>query len=495
MGGNVCYIYAMDMLNVIIVDDEQAARATLRALCWESYGCRLVGEAENAQAAFEAIERHRPDLALIDVVMPGMSGLDMIAELRERYPGMLIVLLSMHREFDYVIEAMRLGAQDYLLKGVLGSSEFFGKLDQICARFRAEKNAPEIAFQTSIQMNEYLAGKTDAIPNLFLPAFAATLRIRWHEPPSALFQQFMEMRILKALDTLVYTAALSPGEYFLLAHAEPDRDTLEAQLNALEENESAEIYISLALLGWHDSHATLREKVYAAPAVLDGRFYAPDFHLFQDARFDAQMTAEQAHTLLDMLRAQEAKGEPLQPLQKPIQELCISYRISPDSLKNHLINWQSELDRRVSRPNPEVKRAILNAVSLEDAFHTLETYIRAMRLEAAMGGRIEIRRTQQYIQEHLDEDFSMETLARRVHFSTNHFSMLFKKHIGISLREYIVRARMERAAELLSSSNMKVYEVARSVGMPNVNYFKLAFVKHYHITPSAFREGSGCGVK
>ena len=482
------------MLSVVIVDDEQAARAALRAMDWESYGYRLIGEAENARNAFAAIERHRPDLVLLDVVMPGMSGLDMVGALRRQYPGMLIVLLSMHREFDYVIEAMRLGAQDYLLKGALGPAEFFGKLDQVCARLRNEQNTPEAVRQTSIRMSQYMDGESDIAPDLRLPAYAVVLRVRWHEQPSALFRQFMESRALKALTTAVYTAALVSGDYFLLLSDVPDPEAMEARFKTMEEDENVPISISIAPLGWHETHETLREKLRAAPSALDGRFYMPDRRLFAEERFDNQLIMEEANALIGMLRARETNGEPLRALLEPIRERCVSGHIAPDSLKNHIVNWQSELERRASRPNPEAKRAILNAVSLEDAFHALETYVRAIRLETAIGGRIEIRRTQQYILEHLQEDFSVETLARRVHFSTNHFSMLFKKHTGIGLREYIVRARMERAAELLSGSNMKVHEVARSVGMPNVNYFKQAFVKHYNITPSAFREGSGCGA-
>lgn len=481
----------MDMLTVVIVDDEQAARAALRAMDWDSYGYRLVGEAENAKAAFELIEQCRPDLVLADVVMPGMSGLQMVSELRQRYPEMRIVLLSMHREFDYVIEALRQGAQDYLLKGVMGQAEFFEKLDEVCKETRMQRSAPEAAQRASIQLDQYLRGETDAVPEMSLPAYAAALRIQWREPTSTLFQQFIEMRVLRALDARIYTASLSRRAYFLLFRQPPDSDALEAQLRALEEDERAPICISIALLGWHDTFEALREGARTAQSVLDGRFYAPERHVFETERYDAQMTTGQAHQLLDLLRAQEARGEALEPLTQSLRAECLSRHTAPDSLKNHLINWQSELERRASRPNPEVKRTVLGAISLEEALHTLETYMRAVHLETAMGGRIEVRRTLSYIQDHLDEDFSVETLARRVHFSTNHFSMLFKKQMGISLREYIVRVRMERAAELLSSSNLKVYEVARKVGMPNTNYFKQAFVKHYHVTPSAFREGSG----
>lgn len=478
------------MLTVVIVDDEQAARASLRAMDWESYGYRLVGEAENAKAAFEVIDQYRPDVVLADVVMPGMSGLTMVGELRQRYPQMRLVLLSMHREFDYVVEALRLGAQDYLLKGVLSPAAFFEKLDQICLEYRAQKNAPETLRRAGMQLDQFLRGGADSVEGLALPGYAAALRIQWRESPSALFQQFIEMRVIKAFEGCVYSAPFSRQDYLLLFGDLTEKDGLETQLTALEEKENAPIHLTLALLGRFETFETLRAGVRAAQAVLGGRFYTPERHVFEDVYYDEQMTAEQAHLLLDALRAQEAHGEPLASLLPMLNAACMERRISPDALKNHLINWQSELERRAARPNPEVKRAILSTLSLEDALRTLETYIRALRLENAMGGRIEVRRTMQYIQSHLDEDFSVETLARRVHFSPNHFSMIFKKEMGISLREYIVKTRMERAADLLTTTNMKVYEVARGVGMPNTNYFKQAFVKYYHVTPSAFREGS-----
>lgn len=107
------------MYRMILVDDEPQIRRGLEGLIpWEDYGIELVGEADNGVSAKILIERVRPDIAIVDIRMPQMDGLQLLAQAKELTCCPKFIMLSGFDQFDYVRTAMRLGAKNYLLKPV-----------------------------------------------------------------------------------------------------------------------------------------------------------------------------------------------------------------------------------------------------------------------------------------------------------------------------------------------------------------------------------------
>lgn len=104
-----------DRLRVMLVDDHALVRSAVRAAL-EAPDIEVVAEAASAEAAFDAALKARPDLILLDVDMPGMSGLQLIRELKPRLPETQIVMLSAGGEDRMVVEAMQHGAAGYLTK-------------------------------------------------------------------------------------------------------------------------------------------------------------------------------------------------------------------------------------------------------------------------------------------------------------------------------------------------------------------------------------------
>lgn len=105
------------MYNVLIIDDDKLERKGLISIVpWEECGMRVVGDVANGMLALEFLERQHVDLAVVDVSMPVLSGLDFIRESRSRWPKLQYVVLSFHEDFEYVQDALRLGALDYISK-------------------------------------------------------------------------------------------------------------------------------------------------------------------------------------------------------------------------------------------------------------------------------------------------------------------------------------------------------------------------------------------
>jgi len=103
-------------LRVLLADDHGLVRAGMRALLAEIEGVEVVAEAADGQEALRFIREHGPDVALVDISMPGMNGIEVAARAAKEYPGTRVVIVTMHADDEFVRRALLAGAEGYLLK-------------------------------------------------------------------------------------------------------------------------------------------------------------------------------------------------------------------------------------------------------------------------------------------------------------------------------------------------------------------------------------------
>lgn len=104
-------------LRVLLADDHALFRAGLRVLLHSLGGIQVVAETGNGQDAIQLVERERPSLVLMDIALPGLTGLEATARITKSWPQVRVIILSMHANEEYVRQALRAGALGYLLKG------------------------------------------------------------------------------------------------------------------------------------------------------------------------------------------------------------------------------------------------------------------------------------------------------------------------------------------------------------------------------------------
>lgn len=103
-------------IRLMVVDDHELARESLKYMLSDAPGIEVIGEAHNGREALRQCERLRPDLVLMDVRMPEMDGLAATRELKRKYPKVSVLMLTMHDNPDYLLEALKAGASGYVLK-------------------------------------------------------------------------------------------------------------------------------------------------------------------------------------------------------------------------------------------------------------------------------------------------------------------------------------------------------------------------------------------
>lgn len=103
-------------IRVLLIDDHALVRAGIRALIGQLEEVEVAGEAAGGREALRLIEELQPDIVLLDIAAPGMSGLEVLTESAKRFPRVRVIVLTVHEAGDYALGALRAGAAGYLPK-------------------------------------------------------------------------------------------------------------------------------------------------------------------------------------------------------------------------------------------------------------------------------------------------------------------------------------------------------------------------------------------
>jgi DNA-binding NarL/FixJ family response regulator len=105
------------MISVVIADDHEVVRRGVRSILESAGEYRVMAEVADGLSAVQAVEKHRPGLLFLDLSLPRLHGIDVLRQVRQHCPQTRVLVLSMHNDEPYVIEALRSGAAAFVLKG------------------------------------------------------------------------------------------------------------------------------------------------------------------------------------------------------------------------------------------------------------------------------------------------------------------------------------------------------------------------------------------
>lgn len=106
----------MSVTRILLADDHALVRAGIRSILHENEGLKVVAEASDGRQAIAQVKTERPDVAIIDVTMPELNGLEATEQIKREFPNVWVLMLSAYDELDFVVQALKVGASGYLLK-------------------------------------------------------------------------------------------------------------------------------------------------------------------------------------------------------------------------------------------------------------------------------------------------------------------------------------------------------------------------------------------
>lgn len=506
---------------VVILDDEQLIVQTLRtALPWRKLGFTVAGSAENGQEGRALIDAVRPDLVLTDIVMPGLTGLELVEYCAQKHPDSRFILLSAHSEFAYAQKAMSYGVTHYVLKPIdtdkliaavrAAARELDGRdaraqredrLRALTENSRTLRSAASASLLFSIArygreitpQEKSLLLQTDAFCTSVLAAVRFFNTSPGAESPLGAAQQQYQAQLAAqgykvtwgSLDEgLIFLCPLPPGADPQLA-----RRRLAAQLTRIGERLPAEFGIAAAavsdvyrdLEGLHRCYGQclrlLEQGFFCdASAVLEAAAPAPP-----EASYDTRLLLHHLRHGNEAALAQElARWRAWLARQHDAPRAAYALR------ELHRAATQ-EASRAGMAEKPAAERRFVSE-NFTALFAGLQAYLAGICAYVAqsqsMAGRLRLLLEEQYG----DAQLNLTALADAVGVNSSYLSRLFKKEFGENFSDYLLRVRIEHACFLLRSTRLKNAEIAARVGFEDDHYFGQVFKKKMGCTPGQYRE-------
>jgi two-component system response regulator YesN len=537
------------MFKVLLIDDEPIIRKGLRNIInWQSFGCEVCGEAADGHDGKEMIEELRPDIIITDIRMPETDGLTMLREIKSAVPDSKIIILTGHRDFDYVHEALKIGAFDFLLKpskieeltSVISRAvkelkfqneraEEFEKLNELFLEnisvlrekllydiiYEINTNEADIKqklelfkvesgdFYMMVVYNDSEENENNNISQYDRHLYQFGIINTFKEIFS---DKFNVIQI--TLDNFGIAFVVMP-----LGDKENSMELINKKCAYLQEiiSNCFSCTITIAISSEGSDFIELPEKFSECRQALEHKFYMGSnsiiFHSDVNTFFkydDHSMLEKLQKALIEGVRSgnELAVSERLKDIRSYFEKIEPT---KANFIKNFCWNTVSSINNiRISLSDKEGDKKqdyhelnglyglIEKCDNRQELFTLLDESARSVSQKVNSYNnrsiKLVLRKAVDFLHAHYHEQISLNEVAEHAFVSTYYISRMFKRETGKNFVDYLNDIRIEKAKELLKDVSLKNYEVAEKVGIPDAHYFSRLFKKHVGLTPTEFRE-------
>ena len=482
------------MYNLIIIDDEILfCKQMVHVLEWEALGFHVSGAFTDAQEAIDFVTENAVDAVLTDIRMPGgPSGIDLAEYISRNYPEISVIIMSGYRSFDYAQAAIRSGVFAYLTKPITYRALYTTFSDLKAALDQRQLTQDTLELESIIQRNclqEILLGTVSdrlqleekclsaRLPVNLLDMQCFYIRAEFEEFDSFITKKWRHgrERFYQSLWHFLIPQESGYISYPLLAEKQATAFLLFSETGKLPDQANrAKQYCDLLGLRCH-----IRASAPYPNLIALAKDYG---HL---AALDPEYRENSLETLLSFIHTgkTDAACQALELLCRPTDLSLKEGQKIARSLVQAVQSFAAE--KSISYPN-------LDAKDMYELYNRLAVFVReaALQFRGGLGPdgyeRL-IEKAQRYIRKNFAQDITLKDVARHVALSPVYFSRFFKQKTGEKFIDYLTRVRMEKAAELLTHSDIKVYEVCNQVGYHNVQHFYKLFKLYTGCTPTEYR--------
>ncbi|OPH58918.1 hypothetical protein BC351_21490 [Paenibacillus ferrarius] len=498
------------MLNAMIVEDNAIYRYAIKSIIrWEDYGFQIVSEALNGVHALDLLQHQHVDLIVTDISMPEMNGIDLIQQVKQQDASIKIVALSSFDDFRFVKEALKLGAEDYLLKHDLEPDTLQQLLQQMNVKILQDHEQSKQANIREANLQEMrcilgrklLFGELKTIQEM--EDQASAVRFPKVSGPTVVMIIDGEFKPITPIpssempnEQMTVTIPISNQRTVIVAafpHEKSERKCSEEafrqvsnMVNRSKEEGSLTVGISLLGYGLKDWPTLYKQ----AERALEQSIYEGLGQIYTYAGKNAQGAEPERDSLLmqklaaamrsgfvaDVEAQTELFFQSLNQRKPPLAQLKQLF-MELTGLVTTIARERGTLSEKVELACRQINHMIETLPSLP----LIKQKILALNKEVACSPvenpllRKEIQAAIAYIEQHYAEDITVAQVADVLHLSSNYLSNLFKMETGMRFVEYVNRCRIRKAKLLLRDVSLKVYEVAEKTGFQETSYFCKVF--------------------
>lgn len=513
-------------ITVVIADDEVAIRSGLQKIVnIDQFNIKVLDTADNGRRALSLIQEFQPDLAIIDINMPEMDGLEVIRLSLESEAKTRFFILSGYDDFSYAQTAICYGVKYYFLKP-LNIAEFKKQFIKQCEDILIEREeasslgSPDLsAFLSSSRLmflNQLVQGKTyqsdtmmDHLSELYLSIANKSCNVViFRFDPSQ--SDTVDLDILNeeiiipafrgfAFETWIYDS----NQILMIINLEDEIDPLfTLSLNEcykkIRSHKSSSVLIGVGSVV--DSLNQCQDAFLKAQEALTYHIYKPEYGIFT-SQFISDKTPTFSKENIDL---NPIISSILHGNDEGIKEYCNLFFQSlfyinmppPNFLFGMCMYLIMQVQKQLFMMYPDRKLSLDTRFEEASSFESIQylnswmtdTFIRFgqnIRFMNINSNEI-IKKSKEYIQKHLHQNIKVKDVAAHINLSESYFAIYFKEKTGINFRDYILSVKIEYAKKMLQSKKSSIGEIAELVGYQDYRSFSRAFKNETGMSPSDY---------
>lgn len=495
------------MYSILIADDEAIIREGIKYLLdYESLGYRICGEAATGDQTLEALLTLKPDVALVDIRMPGITGLEAVCKARAQgYTGR-VVIVSSYTDFTYAQEAIRYGVSNYLTKPIEEEQlqavleEFKAALDKDAQDRNSSHN-----YRSKVRravLEELLRGEAVDAAQLADLGLAADsyqvvilerdgyneLMIQDHELYDHILLDGKEVLLLKGQGAIsrfhqmldfhikAHHGTGDPIPFFACGDQVTDPDSIHYSYDRALQLHERRFFCEQHV------HILLPEACPAANA---------------ESIISPELLASYTTTLLGCIQSYNRRSlaEVLTKLRDQLSGAADPTR----SIRLFLTDLYLQVREQIGRLYPNFNIPFLTNAEIIRTIHESTYLYQIIRffsqrftlfMDATGGGNRDsvLDDILHYIHHNYAGNITLETIAPLFGYNRSYLGKIFTKKMGQNFNAYVDHVRIEKSKELLLSESSKIYLIAERVGYRNVDYFHIKFRKYVGMSPAEYRK-------
>lgn len=528
------------MYRIMLADDEGIVIDSMKFIIEKEFGDTCEVEfAKTGRSVIELAERFRPDIAVMDIQMPGINGIDAMKEIQKFSSNTVFIVMSAYDKFDYAKEAIKLGVIEYINKP-MERTKIVATLRKAMATIDEErkKRSEDLLVKEKLETVEPII-ESGLIYNVLLKDtceedinnYKTILGIEWD------YGFMMTLACGESQEGNHMTNAVGTSVKISLRYAEVRdvvKEFFDCKVGAVMGNKIAVLVpYEEPVMDYNDRIELidkaremiryLRKKEDISFRIGIGKVKAlKDLGESYSEALNALIvsTGSVAHSDDLPIGCDYEDNYPADVENKLFESVSKGDLNSTLSYAENFMNWMIDnADSNINSVRLKTLEFVMRAESLaylnggwEYKFHSRDNYldeIMAMNTKDQLlrwfteklsiachniqGKREEkstdvIKVAGKYIQDNYSKDISLDDVSRVVGISPYYFSKIFKEETGVNFIEYLTNIRIERAKELLATSDMSMKEICSMCGYPDPNYFSRTFKKNVGVTPTEYKD-------
>lgn len=505
------------MWRMVVIDDEAFVRMGIQKIMERSKcDIQICAEGVDGDDGYEKVIEYRPDIILVDIRMPGMSGIELCRKLKQEGVQGKIIIMSAYSEFEYAKEAITIGAVNYLLKPI-DKEQLIAEVQKIIDELEESKRTEErIKIQSKEARQEIIRqlimeeqdtaylekqimnyGLSENVELLNVAIiFNTTISIRLDttlkEQVTQFFQDMKGIDVICLAEEMIVVNQNIPWKSYqailkqLVVWLKKKKD----QNFFITVGQSVNLWLNLNYS--YESACFLKDNIFlfeGKDVITLEQIKAHNTQIPDDMEEQLQMGIEAG----DIDRIQELSIIGKQYFQEKFYSKFDIKMITANLLTTIQKSIKSKIKMNKGKfpKESEVVEMVSASKHIEELREKVVDY--CQRLSSCMNEGYDediIKRIYNYMELNYDKPLSIDSVAKRFHYSNAYFGQLFKTQMKKKFHTVLDDIRIEQSIKLLVETNIKIYEISEMVGISDPERFAIKFKERMGMSAQEYRKQS-----